>query len=412
MKKEANARFVKATLLILIFVFLIAIILNLFVFPSQVYLQPAGCVDNDNDGYGSGGGSGIANGCRNDGEDCDDNNANVNPGAIEDLSLLNSCIDNLDNNCDGEVDFGENLLYQTSIHGDANCPVGINNLYFYTDPLQQTIKSCANNVLNVICESTMSYIYGVVAKIDNLDCFFEGWGGVGFYSGLESKWKFFSCTTGSVTGVRQEVKCTVDETKTYQSGGDKSSLVEIVAPTQEECGDFFDNDCDGRADCRDSDCQSNVRCAGIPVCGNNRAETGEQCGEPGLNCLAGQSCNVNNCRCESGAISGSSSGSSGGGSSGGGDGSGGGGNSLGAGGSGGVGSSGGADLGNQEQDSRDGGEILGVKSNNLLMGILIIPFVAAILIIVYFIVKHVRGNKTEGLKIEGNSVKSLNGQSL
>jgi hypothetical protein len=52
---------------------------------------PMECTDNDGDGYSVEGGSCGA-------MDCDDGNADVNPGALE------VCGDNIDNNCNGSTD--------------------------------------------------------------------------------------------------------------------------------------------------------------------------------------------------------------------------------------------------------------------------------------------------------------------
>ncbi len=72
-----------------------------FIGEEDVALQPeAVCVDGDTDGYGVDPNSGIINGCLNEGNDCDDGNANVNPGAAE------VCGDGVDNDCDGGIDEG------------------------------------------------------------------------------------------------------------------------------------------------------------------------------------------------------------------------------------------------------------------------------------------------------------------
>lgn len=55
---------------------------------------PPTCTDNDGDGYGNPGDST----CRYSAEDCDDTDASINPGAVED------CTDNIDNNCNGKID--------------------------------------------------------------------------------------------------------------------------------------------------------------------------------------------------------------------------------------------------------------------------------------------------------------------
>ncbi len=56
----------------------------------------AGCTDNDKDGYGAAGSSG----CSKTGADCNDNNAAINPGAVEVCdSVDNNCVNGADEGC-------------------------------------------------------------------------------------------------------------------------------------------------------------------------------------------------------------------------------------------------------------------------------------------------------------------------
>lgn len=59
------------------------------------------CEDNDGDGYGVCPQCGVISGCMYDGDDCNDNDASVKPGATE-------VCDGIDNNCDGNVDEVDN----------------------------------------------------------------------------------------------------------------------------------------------------------------------------------------------------------------------------------------------------------------------------------------------------------------
>lgn len=61
-------------------------------------VTPPTCTDNDSDGYGVCPDCGTVNGCTYDGDDCNDGNASVNPGATE------VCNDGIDNDCDGNSD--------------------------------------------------------------------------------------------------------------------------------------------------------------------------------------------------------------------------------------------------------------------------------------------------------------------
>ena len=66
--------------------------------------QPA-CNDSDGDGYGNP----VDSSCRYSAEDCDDTDASINPGAVED------CTDKIDNNCNNLVDAQD--------PNAINCPV-------------------------------------------------------------------------------------------------------------------------------------------------------------------------------------------------------------------------------------------------------------------------------------------------
>ncbi len=68
---------------------------------------PLDCTDNDGDGYSIEGGSCGA-------MDCDDNNAEVNPGALE------ACGDGVDNNCNGQID-SVDAVCQSNDSGDDQC---------------------------------------------------------------------------------------------------------------------------------------------------------------------------------------------------------------------------------------------------------------------------------------------------
>jgi hypothetical protein len=66
---------------------------------------PLDCTDSDGDGYSVEGGNCGA-------MDCDDNNADVNPGALE------ICGDNIDNNCDGLADYRDAVCQDESGNDD------------------------------------------------------------------------------------------------------------------------------------------------------------------------------------------------------------------------------------------------------------------------------------------------------
>lgn len=103
------------------------------------------CYDDDNDGY-------FLNSCG--GNDCNDNNANINPGATE-------ICDGVDNNCNGIIDevctpLGLTILYP------------VNNIKYQSTTLalnwttNNTLASCyykldESNYSNIICSANYSY---------------------------------------------------------------------------------------------------------------------------------------------------------------------------------------------------------------------------------------------------------------
>lgn len=100
------------------------------------------CIDNDGDGFGVGDTSDCPS-CLERGncaEDCDDNNPNVYPGAIE------SC-DGIDNNCNGEID--EIVSCQSSNDCASESPYQVgceDNVCTYKPPLQLPGTDCVNAV--------------------------------------------------------------------------------------------------------------------------------------------------------------------------------------------------------------------------------------------------------------------------
>ena len=90
---------------------------------TQGFQQPAEEVDADNDGF-------------TEAEDCDDNNAEINPAAIE-------ICDGLDNNCNADVDEGLLNIYFADLDADG-----------FGDPLTDSVS----------CEIVIGFV------LDNTDC--------------------------------------------------------------------------------------------------------------------------------------------------------------------------------------------------------------------------------------------------
>ena len=130
-----------------------------------------------------------------------------------------------------------------------------------------------------------------------------------------------SCFTGPVGSIGVGVCLSGLETCAdigHESGQWSGICVGQVVPSTEQCGtlDTNDFDCDGKTNCADPDCSSNVACIPVPTCGNGVVNVNEFCNEPGLFCSDGMTCNTLNCQCQNEVTEGGSSGGSSGGRSG------------------------------------------------------------------------------------------------
>jgi hypothetical protein len=88
---------------------------------STTTTAPPACIDTDNDGYGENCAAG---------DDCDDSNADVHPGADE------ICGDGIDNNCDGQI--------------DEDCPTGpcpASAVLGANDPRLETLRTFRDQVM-------------------------------------------------------------------------------------------------------------------------------------------------------------------------------------------------------------------------------------------------------------------------
>jgi len=202
--------------------------------PSSVSYEDV-CADNDEDGYPL-----ISCG----GTDCNDNNANINPGKLE-------VCDGLDNDCDGGVDEGfvqdscpQKCSYTwTGNGGSLNCCGDDTD---EGNPYQSPESSCGDDHDND-CD-------GHLDSTDS-DCFIC----------VPSQKKNCPNQIGVCNGAQET--CTVSG----QWPGCDYSAVPYYEVNEATC-DGKDNDCDGGVD-------ENSICA---QCGDGIVQTGEECDPPGV----------------------------------------------------------------------------------------------------------------------------------
>jgi hypothetical protein len=176
---------------------------------DDTYTIISSCVDIDKDGYGKY--SNIK--CPHQGIDCDDSNSIIHPHTIE------LCNDGIDNNCDSESDYDS----KDRKHGDKNCKVSITTISLSTN------KPYENELINISCTTNVANINSVKAYIDDKEC---------VWTDNISKWEgktaiFVGCNVGD-SGTKN-VKCTIDSTRSYQKGSDKTTTIEVLSS---ECNKY------------------------------------------------------------------------------------------------------------------------------------------------------------------------------
>jgi hypothetical protein len=184
------------------------------------------------------------------------------------------CDDGIDNDNDGESDYDN----QDGRHGDKDCKVSITAI-----SVSNTMPD-ENELINISCTTNVANINSVKAYIDNTECVWTD--GV-------SKWKdntaiFVGCNVGD-SGTKN-IKCTIDSTKSYQKGSDKTTTIEVLSS---ECNKYTTPE-----SCPSSICEWRIKCDGYKwnglaadSCVNKGASSTYQCnvyqpGETGNSCGA------------------------------------------------------------------------------------------------------------------------------
>ncbi len=106
---------------------------------SHLFEEALVCIDNDDDGYGVCPNCGTSTGCDYDGDDCDDTDAGINPGATEVCNGIDdNCVDGIDETGNALCDDGAYCNGQETCAGVSGCQEGD----------------------DVACESTVSCVIG------------------------------------------------------------------------------------------------------------------------------------------------------------------------------------------------------------------------------------------------------------
>lgn len=202
------------------------------------------CADNDSDGYGNP--ASIT--CAKPQLDCDDSNANINPGETE------TC-DSKDNDCDSAVDEG-----CVCVDG-ATQPCGTD-----TGQCQAGIKTCSVGVWGA-CAGEITPTAEICDGADN-NC--DGQTDEGCdndnddYCACGQTFAYGSNLTATCPGTN-----TTDATAIANTCDCKDNNAGINLAAAEICDNGLDDDCDGETDCADADCVANAACTGATTCSDN-----------------------------------------------------------------------------------------------------------------------------------------------
>ncbi|MEW6426948.1 MAG: putative metal-binding motif-containing protein [Thermodesulfobacteriota bacterium] len=266
----------------------------------------ANCVDNDKDGYVE------CTGCtRLEGQscgECNDASAQIRPGAAE------FCGDNIDNNCDGVVDFGA---------GEA-CTIGYPDNC--TEPSSEapccftkSVYVCTADGSGVVCGMPANGVAGLEKPVDELAYTGQCHDGIDndcdsltdgadsdceaalgeLCNGLDDDYdgkvdEDFSigtaCEVGTGSCLRTGVWVCADQYSRTCSAAPGNPVAENK-PGDTVCTDGLDNDCDGLFDLQDPGCKTSELCDGKDNDGDglvdeNFADLGKACTSGLGQCMA------------------------------------------------------------------------------------------------------------------------------
>jgi hypothetical protein len=251
--------------------------INAATWPGFADDTPSGssCTDNDLDGF-------AVEGDMCGPVDCNDNDPNTFPGAIE------VCGDGIDNSCDGYVDGTDPSV--SGVSADMCCDDNDNDGATGTDEFHCTSVSpldCNDNDPNTfpgaieVCgdgidNSCDGYVDGTDPSV-SADCDDGDYNSNPLAIEICDDNKdnncdgFVDCLDGSCSEDSACIICTDNDSDSYAIEGNSCGPEDCndddlsVSPgAVENCSDLIDNDCDDLVDCADADCNGDDACA--PTC--------------------------------------------------------------------------------------------------------------------------------------------------
>ncbi|MBI3623223.1 putative metal-binding motif-containing protein [Candidatus Pacearchaeota archaeon] len=222
--------------------------------------------------------------------DCNDANANINPGKTENLSTGNTCTDGLDNDCDNHTDSDDTGCQQQNLCGN-----GVINTGEQCDGSNLNSKTCVTQgFASGTLSCTSSCTFNTAGCITTPSC--TDTDGDKYVKESQSS----GCSTSGILGFKGYNDCNDNEILTNPG-------------VSEQCGDGVDNDCNSAtsdicpsacASCTVNQvCYNNACCnpnpvsvtCGIKNCGTAVTNCNETiaCGTLNGDCQSGQTCNAN-----------------------------------------------------------------------------------------------------------------------
>lgn len=197
------------------------------------------CIDNDGDGYGVLPNSGMASGCLFDGDDCDDSEFLVNPGALE------LCGNSLDDDCDGQIDSDDSDCACIDNDGDG----------YGVSPNSGVANGCTFEGDD--CDDENSAINPGATEIpaNGIDEDCNNYDGADCYQDIDQD------GYGDISGttvVAPDGTCDVADQESTNDMDCNDNDPTVNPAATEICDNSIDDDCDNDIDMDDTDCQTCV----------------------------------------------------------------------------------------------------------------------------------------------------------